>query len=124
MRRTASPSGTTRRNSRPGRSSSVTPVSRSGHHGRLLESVERSLTTAIDRLAKPPSPPILAEAVRYAVFPPGNRVRPTLSVLVASACGESSLALASDFAAALEIMHCASLVHDDLPCFDDAAARR
>src|SRR5215475_8235667 len=76
----------------------------------LLESVERSLTTAIDRVAKPPCPPILAEAVRYAVFPPGNRVRPTLSVLVASACGESSLALASDFAAALEIMHCASLV--------------
>jgi len=90
----------------------------------LLESVERSLTTAIDRIAKPPCPPILAEAVRYAVFPPGNRARPTLSVLVASACGESSLALASDFGAALEIMHCASLVHDDLPCFDDAAARR
>jgi geranylgeranyl diphosphate synthase type II len=43
---------------------------------------------------------------------------------VAAACGDSDPALAEAGAAAIELMHCASLVHDDLPCFDDAPLRR
>ena len=43
---------------------------------------------------------------------------------VAMACGDRDPGLADASAAALEIMHCASLVHDDLPCFDDADLRR
>jgi geranylgeranyl diphosphate synthase type II len=43
---------------------------------------------------------------------------------VAGACGDDKPALADAAAAALEFLHCASLVHDDLPCFDDAAVRR
>ena len=40
------------------------------------------------------------------------------------ACGDDDPALADAAAAAIELLHCASLVHDDLPCFDDAATRR
>jgi geranylgeranyl diphosphate synthase type II len=40
------------------------------------------------------------------------------------ACGDDRPALTDAAAAALEVIHCASLVHDDLPCFDDADMRR
>ncbi len=38
------------------------------------------------------------------------------------ACGDDDPALADAAAASIELLHCASLVHDDLPCFDDARA--
>ena len=62
--------------------------------------------------------------MRYAVFPGGARIRPRLCLAVAAACGDDDPALADAAAAAIELLHCASLVHDDLPCFDDAATRR
>jgi len=43
---------------------------------------------------------------------------------VARACGDDDPALSDAAAAATELLHCASLVHDDLPCFDDAPTRR
>jgi geranylgeranyl diphosphate synthase type II len=70
------------------------------------------------------APPRLASAIRYAVFPGGARIRPSLCLAVAEACGNDSPALAEAVACSLELMHCASLVHDDLPCFDDAEVRR
>jgi geranylgeranyl diphosphate synthase type II len=69
-------------------------------------------------------PPLLAAAMRHAVFPGGARIRPQLCLAVAGACGDPHPALADATAAAIELLHCASLVHDDLPCFDDAATRR
>jgi geranylgeranyl pyrophosphate synthase len=66
----------------------------------------------------------LAAAMRHAVFPGGARIRPQLCLAVARACGDSDPALADAAAAAIELLHCASLVHDDLPCFDDAPLRR
>jgi len=69
-------------------------------------------------------PPRLAAAMHHAVFPRGARVRPRLCLAVAAACGDDQPALAEAAAIALEVLHCASLVHDDLPCFDDAATRR
>ncbi len=62
--------------------------------------------------------------MRHAVFPGGARFRPELCLAVASACGDAHPALAEAAAVAIELMHCASLVYDDLPCFDDAAIRR
>jgi geranylgeranyl diphosphate synthase type II len=62
--------------------------------------------------------------MRHAVFPGGARVRPRLCLAVAAACGGVDQRLAEAAAAAIELLHCASLVHDDLPCFDDAATRR
>ncbi len=69
-------------------------------------------------------PPKLAAAMRYSVFPGGARIRPRLCLAVAKACAEDIPALSAAAAAAIELLHCASLVHDDLPCFDDAALRR
>jgi len=66
----------------------------------------------------------LESALRYAVFPGGARIRPRLCIAVARACAEDQEALSAAAAAAIELLHCASLVHDDLPCFDDAATRR
>jgi len=86
--------------------------------------IEQALTTALARAEIPRSPPRLAAAVRYAVFPGGARVRPRLCLAVAQACGDDDPAVADAAAAAIELLHCASLVHDDLPCFDDAPRRR
>ncbi len=69
-------------------------------------------------------PPQLASALHYAVTPGGARIRPTILMSVALACGDDRPLMADAAAAALEIMHCASLVHDDMPCFDDADIRR
>ncbi|MFN4024803.1 MAG: polyprenyl synthetase family protein [Hyphomonas sp.] len=88
----------------------------------LIEWVlERSVSAAFDDRA----PPLLGRAVRHAVFPGGARVRPRLCVAVAAACsGADDLELAAAAGGAIELMHCASLVHDDLPAFDGADLRR
>ena len=70
------------------------------------------------------APRKLASALHYAVTPGGARIRPTILLSVAMACGDDRPALADAAAVALELIHCASLVHDDLPCFDDADLRR
>ena len=70
------------------------------------------------------APPRLAAALDHAVRPGGARIRPTLCLAVAMACGDDAPMLANAAAGALELIHCASLVHDDLPCFDDADMRR
>ena len=62
--------------------------------------------------------------MRHAVFPRGARVRPRICLAVAGACGEDNAPLTDAAAASLELLHCASLVHDDMPCFDDATTRR
>jgi geranylgeranyl diphosphate synthase type II len=85
--------------------------------------IETALATALAR-AEAGAPPMLASAIHFAVFPGGARVRPRLCLAVARACGDDVPALADAAAAAVELLHCASLVHDDLPCFDDAAVRR
>lgn len=73
---------------------------------------------------KGPVPRRLASALGYATAPGGARIRPTILTSVALACGDDKPVLTDAAAAALELIHCASLVHDDLPCFDDAEFRR
>jgi geranylgeranyl diphosphate synthase, type II len=70
------------------------------------------------------APGRLASALHYAVTPGGARIRPTICLSVALACGDDRPRLSDAAAAALELIHCASLVHDDLPAFDDADLRR
>ncbi|GJE61726.1 polyprenyl synthetase family protein [Methylobacterium trifolii] len=86
--------------------------------------IETALDMAVSHAEAPGAPPRLAEALRYAVFPGGHRIRPRLCLSVARACGDDDPAAADAAAAAIELLHCASLVHDDLPCFDDAPLRR
>ena len=86
--------------------------------------VERSLGQALGLAKGPDAPPLLLGAMSHAVFPGGARIRPRLCLAVAHACGEDQPEISAAMAAAIELMHCASLVHDDLPCFDDAPTRR
>lgn len=90
----------------------------------LGNAIEHSLSAALASVIGPDCPPKLAEAMRYSVFPGGARIRPRLALAVACACGQDNPAVANAAAAAIELLHCASLVHDDLPCFDDASTRR
>lgn len=87
--------------------------------------IEWTLEQALAHEDAIPAPPALTAAMRHAVFPGGARVRPQLCLSVARACdpdGDPAPAMA--MAAAIELMHCASLVHDDMPCFDGADMRR
>ena len=86
--------------------------------------IEDALELALVQAQGPGCPPRLMAAVRHAVFPGGARIRPQLCLAVARACGDDRPALADTAATAIELLHCASLVHDDLPCFDDAPVRR
>jgi geranylgeranyl diphosphate synthase, type II len=86
--------------------------------------VEQTLAEAVGRAGAEGCPPKLAAALRHAVFPGGARVRPRLCLAVAWGCGEDDPNITSAAAAAIELLHCASLVHDDMPCFDDADIRR
>lgn len=88
------------------------------------ERIENGLHAALAAGESPDMPPGLANAMRYAVFPGGERIRPRLCLAVAEACGNPDTDIADAAAGALELIHCASLVHDDLPCFDGAALRR
>ena len=83
--------------------------------------VERTLDLLLPAVAGPAAR--LHEAMRYAVFGGGKRLRPILALAVAESLGgrlEDVLAPA----AALELIHTYSLVHDDLPAMDDDDLRR
>jgi len=86
--------------------------------------IEQALVNAIGHAEGPGCPPKLVAAMRHAVFPRGARIRPRLCLAVAMACGDTRPSSSTAAAAAIELLHCASLVHDDLPCFDDADTRR
>jgi geranylgeranyl pyrophosphate synthase len=91
------------------------------------ERVEREL----DRLLPPAAtePTSLHEAMRYAVFSGGKRLRPICALLACAAVTSEGDELeagapALPAACALEMIHTYSLVHDDLPCMDDDDLRR
>ena len=90
----------------------------------LTARIDCAVHKAIARGQGDPAPARLSSALEYAVTPGGARIRPTILMSVALACGDDKPDVTDAAAAALEIMHCASLVHDDLPCFDDADIRR
>ncbi|HEX5053834.1 MAG TPA: farnesyl diphosphate synthase [Planctomycetota bacterium] len=84
-------------------------------------SVERALLELLPAVAQPPQR--LHEAMHYALFPGGKRLRPMLVLLACRAVGGDP-ASALRAAAAVECLHTYSLVHDDLPCMDDDDLRR
>ncbi|MCL2298477.1 MAG: polyprenyl synthetase family protein [Proteobacteria bacterium] len=83
--------------------------------------------TALARFLTAPSSsaeaPRLWEAMRYATLSGGKRWRALLVYATAELCG-ADVAVADAPAAAVELLHAYSLVHDDLPCMDDDAVRR
>jgi geranylgeranyl diphosphate synthase type II len=86
--------------------------------------IEQALEQQFSRVHSASAPPRLLAAMRHAVFPGGARIRPQLCLAVAGACGDDAPALSNAAAIAIEMLHCASLVHDDMPCFDNADIRR
>jgi geranylgeranyl diphosphate synthase type II len=86
--------------------------------------IEDALGRALGRATGHSAPPQLSRALHHSVFPAGQRIRPRLTLSVAAACGDDQPIVSTAAAAAIELLHCASLVHDDMPCFDDAGTRR
>lgn len=86
----------------------------------LLAEVESSLQRALERRALAPT---LRGAMQYATLGGGKRVRPILTLRACEAVG-GRRADAMNAAIALEMIHCFSLVHDDLPALDNDDLRR
>lgn len=88
---------------------------------RLKSSLESRLKVLVN--SGPSTPRHLHEAIRHALLAPSKRVRPMMVHLVAA--GQDYLHLpALDAGCAVEMVHTASLILDDLPCMDDAKVRR
>jgi geranylgeranyl diphosphate synthase type II len=97
----------------------------------LLERSAQSVADYFHQLNRryPAAPPRLLEAIQYSLMAGGKRLRPALVLECARACRKSDrdsapspTALAA--AAAMELIHTFSLVHDDLPAMDDDDLRR
>ena len=91
----------------------------------LLEQYQQRAKQALNHWLPPESinPVVLHKAMRYSVLAPGKRVRPALIYATASTL-EVDLQSVDGAAAAIEIIHAYSLIHDDLPAMDDDDLRR
>ncbi|PIZ04500.1 MAG: hypothetical protein COY58_03910 [Gammaproteobacteria bacterium CG_4_10_14_0_8_um_filter_38_16] len=89
----------------------------------LLHYQERVNQTLNDALTKINTADVLRHAMQYSVFNGGKRLRPALVYATANCFGNHSSAL-DPVAAAIECIHCYSLIHDDLPAMDDDSLRR
>jgi len=99
----------------------VTAGAAAGYPTDLLELVEEYLAEldfGADRRAAR-----LAEAMRYSLLAGGKRIRPVLTLATARGCGADPTTVLPT-AAALELIHTYSLIHDDLPAIDDDTLRR
>jgi geranylgeranyl pyrophosphate synthase len=85
------------------------------------DAVDAALVRLGERYAEAMPAPV-ADAVRYALAGSGKRFRGLLLLMAYRACGGTGDA--TDVAAAIEVVHAYSLVHDDLPCMDDDDMRR
>ena len=104
----------------------------------FVERVRARVDVFLEReLPSPPAcPPLLSEAMRYSVFAGGKRLRPVLTFAAADAVARGRtratatlpsfppLDAALPAAAAIELVHTYSLIHDDLPAMDNDTLRR
>jgi farnesyl diphosphate synthase len=90
-----------------------------------MKQIQGDIETSLGNFLTPSetTPARLHDAMRYAVLGGGKRVRPLLVFGAGNLFGASPVLL-SRVAAALEMIHVYSLVHDDMPCMDDDALRR
>jgi len=94
---------------------------------RSQQRIESVLVELSACLSDSTTPPKLTQSIEYALFPGGARIRPRLAIAVSEACKPDDagvIAAVNASAAAIEMMHCASLIQDDLKCFDNSALRR
>lgn len=88
---------------------------------RHLQRHEQFLEQLINGIDAPAAP--VRDAMRYSLFPGGKRIRPILVYLTGELLG-IKLQVLDIIAAAIELTHCYSLIHDDLPAMDDDDFRR
>ena len=86
-----------------------------------LARAKRALEEACRRYL--PAESQVCQAARYSLMGGGKRVRAVLVLSVCDMLGGDGAA-AEQFAAAVEMLHCYSLIHDDLPCMDNDDMRR
>ncbi len=84
-----------------------------------IETALKSYLKAYDRKYKES----VFEAMEYSLLAKGKRLRPQLCLCFAKLCG-ATIEEAMPFACAVEMIHCYSLIHDDLPCMDNDDMRR
>jgi len=86
--------------------------------------VDGLLAARLDRLRGGEDPGRLIESMGYSLLAPGKRLRPVLALAAAEAAGDFLDDHVRLAAAAVELVHCYSLIHDDLPAMDDNDFRR
>ncbi|MBN2288045.1 MAG: polyprenyl synthetase family protein [Candidatus Glassbacteria bacterium] len=89
-----------------------------GRYGDLLQPALEALLPSGEGFAGP-----VVEAMRYSLLAPGKRIRPVLTMVSAELAGGDPASVI-EAAAAVEMIHTASLILDDLPCMDNAGLRR
>lgn len=98
------------------------------------QAIDKAIINLLDNLTEPSSGFAgraslrLLESLRYSTQDAGKRIRPILCLLAAEAVLGTKLKLEENpslpAALAIELVHCGSLIHDDLPCMDDDDLRR
>jgi geranylgeranyl pyrophosphate synthase len=99
---------------------------------RWLRARRDEIERALDAFLPPPAdgdPGRLVESMRYSLLAPGKRLRPLLALAAAESQRPTDDATAPDpnvlrASCAIELVHCYSLIHDDLPAMDDDDFRR
>jgi geranylgeranyl diphosphate synthase type II len=84
----------------------------------LVEDKLRTISAAFPRISQP-----LKDAMEYSLFSEGKRIRPALAIGTCEAM-DGNVEHVLPFAAAIEMIHTYSLIHDDLPCMDNDDLRR
>ncbi|QBG46185.1 polyprenyl synthetase family protein [Verrucomicrobia bacterium S94] len=90
-----------------------------------LKEKQALVDRTIDQLLPPADvrPTLLHQAMRYSVLNGGKRIRPILVIAAAEALGKTTEEIIKA-AVSVELYHCSTLIHDDLPCMDDDNLRR
>src|SRR3982074_3761329 len=90
-----------------------------------LAQQQKLVDAELDRLVPPENAPpeTIHRAMRYSLFAGGKRIRPILCIEAARTVTDSWDGVAAA-ACALELIHTYSLIHDDLPAFDNSGSRR
>ena len=93
------------------------------NEGETLEGYKQQVEAALNALPMDGAPPPLREAMRYSLLSGGKRLRGCL-LLAACRMAGGNVQDALPFAAAVEMIHAYSLIHDDLPAMDNDTLRR
>ncbi len=93
------------------------------HSPHSIDELRILIQTGLADALKLEMPENLADAIRYSLLAPGQKIRPRLCLTSAEMIG-LSLKTALPSAVAIEMVHCFTLIHDDLPCMDDDDFRR